>query len=77
MERLRVIRSPRVKDVRGRGLLVGIELTEPARRACEALKDEGVLCKETHDRVLRIAPPLVIRREELEWAVERIERVLA
>jgi ornithine--oxo-acid transaminase len=77
VERLRRIRSPRVKDVRGRGLLVGIELTEPARRACEALKDEGVLCKETHDRVLRIAPPLVIRREELDWAVERIERVLA
>jgi ornithine--oxo-acid transaminase len=77
VERLRRIRSPRVKEVRGRGLLVGIELTEPARRACEALKDEGVLCKETHDRVLRIAPPLVIRREELDWAVERIERVLA
>jgi ornithine--oxo-acid transaminase len=77
VERLRRMRSPRVKEVRGRGLLVGIELTEPARRACEALKDEGVLCKETHDRVLRIAPPLVIRREELDWAVERIERVLA
>ncbi|MFN2432361.1 MAG: ornithine--oxo-acid transaminase [Gemmatimonadota bacterium] len=77
VERLRGIRSARVREVRGRGLLVGIELHESARRHCEALKDEGVLCKETHDRVIRIAPPLVIEREDLDWAIERIARVLA
>ena len=76
LERLLEIRSPRVRDVRGRGLLVGIELDEAARPYCEALKEEGVLCKETHDSVIRIAPPLVIERDELDWAVERVERVL-
>ena len=77
LERLRELDSPRVKEVRGRGLLVGIELHEGARPYCEALKDEGVLCKETHDRVVRIAPPLVIKRSEIDWALERVRRVLA
>jgi ornithine--oxo-acid transaminase len=76
LARLRGLRSPVIKDVRGLGLWVGIELNRPARPFCEALKEEGVLCKETHDTVIRLAPPLVITREELDWALERLERVL-
>ncbi|HZI64814.1 MAG TPA: ornithine--oxo-acid transaminase, partial [Thermoanaerobaculia bacterium] len=79
LERLRAIASPHVKEVRGKGLWIGIEL-EPAaggaRRFCEALGREGLLCKETHDHVIRVAPPLIITREEIDWAVERLERVL-
>jgi len=77
LERLREIRSPLVKEIRGKGLLVGIELHESARAYCEALKQEGVLCKETHDKVVRIAPPLVVERNEIDWALERIARVLS
>ncbi|MEB3186803.1 MAG: ornithine--oxo-acid transaminase [bacterium] len=76
IDSLRQIRSPLVREVRGRGLLVGIELVKPARATCEALKAEGLLCKETHDTVIRLAPPLVISREDLDWAIERIARVL-
>src|SRR5208282_3229545 len=68
--------SPVVKEVRGRGLWIGIELTIEARKYCEALKEEGVLCKETHSHIIRIAPPLVIQREEIDWAFERIRKVL-
>lgn len=73
---LKTLRSPQLQEVRGRGLWIGIELTVPARPYCEALKNEGVLCKETHDRVIRIAPPLTIRREEIDWAFERIRKVV-
>ncbi len=73
---LQTIRHPAIRNIRGRGLLLGIELTVPARGVCEALMQEGVLCKETHDYVIRIAPPLVVRRADLEWAVERIRDVL-
>lgn len=76
LEKLKTLRSSRLKEVRGRGLWIGIELNERARAYCEALKDEGVLCKETHERVIRIAPPLVITREEIDWAFERIRKVL-
>ena len=69
---LKKISHPDIREVRGRGLLVGVELRVPARRTCERLKDRGLLCKETHDFVIRIAPPLVIEKAELEWAVERI-----
>jgi ornithine--oxo-acid transaminase len=65
-----------LKEVRGIGLWIGIELTVPARPYCEDLKNEGVLCKETHDRVIRIAPPLTISREEIVWAFERIRKVV-
>ncbi|WP_291429182.1 ornithine--oxo-acid transaminase [Deinococcus sp.] len=75
-DRLRAINSPRVKEVRGRGLLIGVELHEPARLYCEALRDLGVLCKETHETTMRLAPPLVTSREDLDWALERIEQVL-
>ncbi|PYX40337.1 MAG: ornithine--oxo-acid transaminase, partial [Acidobacteria bacterium] len=73
---LKTLHSPNIKEVRGIGLWIGIELQVPARPYCEALKREGVLCKETHDRVIRIAPPLTIGREEIHWAFERIRRVI-
>ena len=76
LDLLHTLRSPDLKEVRGQGLWIGIELHSPARAYCEALKDEGVLCKETHDRVIRIAPPLIIRREEIDWAFERIRKVI-
>ena len=73
---LQTLRSSDLKEVRGRGLWIGIELRSPARPYCEALKAEGILCKETHDHVIRIAPPLVISRQEIDWAFERIARVI-
>jgi ornithine--oxo-acid transaminase len=73
---LTTIQSPDVKQVRGQGLWIGIELHSPARPYCQALKEEGILCKETHDRVIRIAPPLVIQRQEIDWAFERIRKVI-
>ena len=80
MGRLRDMNSPHTKEVRGRGLLIGLELkTEsgPARPFCENLMKEGLLCKETHEQVIRFAPPLVISREDIDWALEKVERVLA
>jgi len=76
LTRLQALRSPAIKEVRGRGLWIGLELHGMARPYCEALKEEGVLCKETHDRVIRLAPPLVIAREEIDWAFERIAKVV-
>jgi ornithine--oxo-acid transaminase len=73
---LQTMRSPDLKEVRGKGLWIGIELHSPARPYCELLKNEGILCKETHDRVLRIAPPLTITRDEINWAFERIRKVI-
>jgi ornithine--oxo-acid transaminase len=76
LEKLRTLRSPDLKEVRGRGLWIGIELHGKARPFCEALKQEGILCKETHDHVIRIAPPLTITRDEIDWACERIRKVI-
>ena len=73
---LRKLHSPDLKEVRGKGMWIGIELHSPARPYCEALKEEGILCKETHDHVIRIAPPLTIQREEIDWAFERIRKVV-
>jgi len=73
---LQTLRSSNLKEVRGRGLWIGIELHSPARPYCEALKEEGILCKETHDRVIRIAPPLIISRQEIDWAFNRIAKVI-
>lgn len=75
-EQLRTINNPIIKDIRGRGLFIGVELTEHARPYCEKLMALGLLCKETHDYVIRFAPPLIITREELDWAIERIKQVL-
>ncbi|TYS63507.1 ornithine--oxo-acid transaminase [Sutcliffiella horikoshii] len=76
INRLKEINNPMIKDIRGRGLFIGVELHEEARPYCEALKETGLLCKETHDTVIRFAPPLIITIEELDWAIERIQRVL-
>ena len=73
---LRKLHSPDLKEVRGKGMWIGIELHSPARPYCEALKEEGILCKETHDHVIRIAPPLIIQREEIDWAFDRIRKVI-
>jgi len=73
---LKTMRSPNIKEVRGIGLWIGIELHEAARPYCEALKEQGVLCKETHDHVIRIAPPLTISRDEIDWAFSRIRNVI-
>ena len=77
LNRLRALSSPHLREVRGKGLWIGIELNVPARPYCEALKTLGVLCKETHEYVIRVAPPLVITREEIDWAFERIKKVVA
>ncbi|MFP7494477.1 ornithine--oxo-acid transaminase [Terribacillus saccharophilus] len=76
LEELKKLSSPKIKDIRGRGLFIGIELNEAARPYCEKLKELGVLCKETHETVIRIAPPLVITEDELAWALERLKQVL-
>ena len=76
LDRLKTLRSPDIVEVRGRGLWIGIELRTPASPYCEALKDQGILCKETHDRVIRLAPPLVITRDEIDWAFVRIKGVI-
>ncbi len=77
MGELGKIESPHIKDVRGKGLLIGVELDGAARPYCEALMERGILAKETHDHVVRFAPPLVIDRKDLEWALRHIGEVLA
>ena len=74
-DELSKIEHSSIKEVRGRGLFIGMELTEAARPYCEELKELGLLCKETHDTVIRFAPPLVISKEELDWALEKIRKV--
>ncbi|SDW19034.1 ornithine--oxo-acid transaminase [Paenibacillus sp. PDC88] len=75
LHRLKQITSKDIKEVRGRGLFIGIELRTPARPYCERMMQQGLLCKETHDTVIRFAPPLIITDQELEWAIQRIEQV--
>lgn len=79
LEQLQRIDSPYVKEVRGKGLFIGVELHPEAggaRRFCEALMARGLLCKETHQHVIRFAPPLVIQKDDIDWALEHIEAVL-
>jgi ornithine--oxo-acid transaminase len=79
MEQLAEIPSPHMKEVRGKGLLIGVELkpeARGARRFCEALQQRGILAKETHDNVIRFAPPLIINRETIDWALPSIREVL-
>ncbi|MFN2146194.1 MAG: ornithine--oxo-acid transaminase [Anaerolineales bacterium] len=79
IEQLAEIPSPHVKEVRGKGLFVGVELKKSAggaRRFCEALQQRGILCKETHETVIRFAPPLVIDKQTLDWAIPHIREVL-
>jgi ornithine--oxo-acid transaminase len=78
LQKLKTLKSRHIKEVRGRGLLIGIELFEEAggaRRFCEALKDEGMLCKETHESVIRFAPPLIIKQKDLNWAFKKVKKV--
>lgn len=75
MDELKKLTHPSIKEVRGRGLFIGMELTEEARPYCEELKDLGLLCKETHDTVIRFAPPLIITKEELDWALDKLRTV--
>ncbi|MED3724819.1 ornithine--oxo-acid transaminase [Priestia filamentosa] len=75
-EQLEKIQSSIVKEVRGKGLFIGVELHEKARPYCEKLKAEGLLCKETHDTVIRFAPPLIIEQEDLDWAIDKIKKIL-
>jgi ornithine--oxo-acid transaminase len=79
LDHLSEITSPHIKEVRGKGLLIGIELHSAAggaRRFCEALQNESILAKETHENVIRFAPPLIINQEQIDWAVPRIRKVL-
>jgi len=76
LAKLKELKSPAIKEVRGRGLWIAVELNGMARPYCEALMEEGILCKETHDHVIRLAPPLIVTREELDWAFERIKKVV-
>jgi ornithine--oxo-acid transaminase len=76
---LRQINSPAVKEVRGRGLMIAVQLyprTGGARRYCDALRLRGVLCKDTHDHTIRVSPPLVITRDEIDWALDQFEAAL-
>ncbi len=77
--KLKNISSKHVKEVRGKGLFIGVELFPAAggaRRFCEALMERGILCKETHDDVIRFAPPLVITKDEIDWVIENVDEVL-
>jgi ornithine--oxo-acid transaminase len=76
LDQLQQIVSPAITAIRGRGLWIAIELNIPARPICEALKEAGILCKETHINCIRLAPPLIIEREEITWAVDRIRATL-
>ena len=80
MEKLQKIETPLIKDIRGRGLFIGIEIDPAqcsARKICEALMERGLLSKETHETVVRLAPPLIVNRQEIDWAVAQIDDVLA
>jgi ornithine--oxo-acid transaminase len=76
MTYLRELRSPHVVEIRGKGLWIGIQLNTSARPFCEALQHRGVLCKETHESVIRLAPPLVIDKADLEWGLDQVRDVL-
>ena len=77
LQQVQTLRDERIVAVRGRGLMIAIELSESARPFCEALKQRGLLCKETHDTVIRLSPPLVVAKDDLMWAVEQLRAVFA
>lgn len=77
LEKLKTLKNPHIKEIRGRGLFIAVELDEPARPYCEALQKEGILCKETHTYVIRIAPPLIITKDEVDQAFEKFKIVLS
>ncbi|NMA87138.1 MAG: ornithine--oxo-acid transaminase [Tissierellia bacterium] len=75
MEQLKEIDSPLIKEIRGRGLLIGVDLVEEARPYCEELAELGLLCKDTHEYTIRFAPPLIITKEEIDWAIDKIRKI--
>lgn len=77
MKELQKMDNPIIKEVRGKGLFIGMELHEPARKYCERLAKAGLLCKETHENTIRFAPPLTITPEELDWALDQIRSVMS
>jgi ornithine--oxo-acid transaminase len=80
LKKLSEIKNPPVKEVRGKGLLIGVELYPKAggaRKFCELLRKKGLLCEETHQNVIRFSPPLIIKKDEIDWVLERVEDVLA
>lgn len=79
LDGLRQIKNPGIKEIRGKGLMIGMELFSEAggaRQYCQKLKRKGLLCKETHENIIRFAPPLVITKDEVDWALEQLEAVL-
>jgi ornithine--oxo-acid transaminase len=79
MKQLNAINSSCVKEIRGKGLLIGVEIKKEAGKArmfCERLMHEGILAKETHDYVIRFAPPLIITKQDIDWALNKIKSVL-
>lgn len=76
MKKLQSIKSSAIKEIRGKGLFIGIELHSPARKYCEILKEKGILCKETHENVIRLAPPLIIQKEEIDRAFDILKDIL-
>lgn len=77
MGRLKRIESDHIEEVRGKGLLIGVEMSSLARPYCDSLRDAGILCKDTHGTIVRFAPPLVVTKEEIDWAMARIEPILS
>lgn len=77
LEKLETLDNLHIKEIRGKGLFMAVELNEPARPYCEALQKEGVLCKDTHTYVIRIAPPLIITKEQIDWAFEKFQKILS
>ena len=80
MEGLQTIDNPLIKEIRGKGLMIGVEFNTEAggvRPYCQRLKERGILAKDTHEHTIRFAPPLVITREQIDWALERITDVLS
>jgi len=79
LEELKKITNPKIKEVRGKGLMIGLEFYPDAggaRNYCLKLKEKGILCKETHDNIIRFAPPLVIKKQDIDWALEQIEPIV-
>ncbi|QTA80573.1 Ornithine aminotransferase [Desulfonema limicola] len=79
LDELKKIKNPKIKEVRGKGLMIGLEFYPDAggaRNYCLKLKEKGILCKETHDNIIRFAPPLIIKKQDIDWALEQIEPIV-
>lgn len=76
MDKLKTLTNPDITEIRGRGLMIGLEFNKPVRSFCEQLKEKGILCKETHDNVIRLTPPLVIEKADIDWAFNILKSVI-